>query len=338
MTTPTDDRFVQKGAAATLALDHSGPPQEFHFLLLDKATMLALSAAIEPLRIANQVTNSELYRWYVMTADGAPVRCSNGLTVTPDRPLAPLPAEATGLVCAGVEPHESVARPVLDWLRREHRFGRRLGGICTGAFALARAGLLEGRRFTLHWENQPGFRELFPDLAPTDRIYEIDGRLLTCGGGNAATDMMLGLIEDRHGAKLATIVADMCLHVRPTGGRAAQKSHYAVAIGSRNQNLLNALERMQDTIEDPLPISELCEGLGISRRQLERLFQKYLGLSPKAVYFDMRLTRAHALINETNLPVTDIAAATGFNSAAHFSRLFKKRFGASPHFFRQGWT
>lgn len=338
MTSEQSAKFVQKGAAAQLALRHDGPAQEFYFLLLDKATMLPLSAAIEPLRIANQVTNSELFRWFVMSADGAPVTCSNGLTVTPDTTLSPLPPEAIGFVCAGVEPHLSASEPALAWLRREYRFGRRLGGICTGAFALAEAGLLEGRRFTLHWENQPGFQEAYPRLTPSSHIYEIDGRLMTCGGGNAATDMMLALIEERHGNRLATIVADMCLHVRSSGRGAPQKSHYAAAIGSRNPHLLQALELMQDAIEDPIGITDLCRSLDVSRRQLERLFQKYLGRSPKSVYFDMRLNRAFALVGETSLPVADIAAATGFNSAAHFSRQFKQRYGASPYYFRKGWA
>jgi transcriptional regulator GlxA family with amidase domain len=332
------ESFIQKGAAAKLAIPFSGEPQDFYFLLLPKATMLPVAAAIEPLRIANQVTNTELYRWYVMSEDGAPVRCSNGMTVTPDLPLQPLPSEAVGFVCSGVEPHAAASEAVLNWLRREDRFGRKLGGICTGAFALAQAGLLRDHHFTLHWENQPGFAEMFPNLSPSPKIYETSGRFMTCGGGNAATDMMLSLIEERHGKKLAIIVADMCLHVRSGGQVAPQKSNYAVAIGSRNQRLLSALQLMQDSIEEPLSIGELCDRLDISRRQLERLFSKYLNESPMHVYFDMRLSHAYALMNETSLSVTEIALASGFNSATHFSRQFKRKFGASPHFFRKGWS
>lgn len=333
-----NEDFVQKGAAAKLEISSTGETQDFYFLLLDKATMLAVAAAIEPLRIANQVTNTQLYRWYVMTEDGNPVKCSNGLTVTADHALKPLPAEAVGFVCAGVEPGEAFGEATLNWLRRENRFGRQLGGICTGAFALAQAGLLTEKTFTLHWENQPGFAEQYPDLTPSPHIYEIDGRLMTCGGGNAATDMMLNLIEERHGKRLAIIVADMCLHVRSDSKMVPQKSNYAVAIGSRNQRLLSALQLMQDAIENPLSIAELCEELGISRRQLERLFSKYLNQSPVQVYFDMRLNHANALMNETSMSVTEIALASGFNNATHFSRQFKRRFGTSPHLFRKGWS
>ncbi|MFC6687774.1 GlxA family transcriptional regulator [Jhaorihella thermophila] len=332
------DRFVQKGAAASLPVAYDGPPRDFYFLLLPKATMLPVAGAIEPLRIANQVTGRELYRWFIMTEDGRPVTCSNGMTVTPDMALQPLPSEATGFVCSGVEPQHAAGEATLNWLRHEDRFGRRLGGICTGAFALAQAGLLRGQSFTLHWENQPGFVEAFPDLAPSPGIYEISGRYMTCGGGNAATDLMLTLIEEQHGKNLAIIVADMCLHMRAGRNSAPQKSNYAVAIGSRNPRLLTALQLMQEAIEDPLSIAELCARLGISRRQLERLFQRYLGQSPKQVYYEMRLNHAYALMSETSMRVTEIALASGFSSATHFSRQFKARFGASPHFFRKSWS
>ncbi|MEL0436481.1 GlxA family transcriptional regulator [Phycobacter sp. K97] len=334
----TDDSFVQKGAAAKLDLPFDGAPQDFYFLLLNKATMLPVAAAIEPLRIANQVTNTRLYRWFVMTEDGAPIRCSNGMTITPDMALRPLPTDSLGFVCAGVEPHSSAGEATLNWLRRESRFGRSIGGICTGAFALAQAGLIKDQAFTLHWENQPGFIERFPRLTPTGNTFEISGSLMTCGGGNAATDLMLNLIEARHGKQLAIIVADMCLHVRSGGQAAPQKSNFAVAIGSRNQRLLNALQLMQEAIEEPLQISDLCTRLDISRRQLERLFSRYLDQSPMQVYCDMRLSHAFALMNETSMSVTEIALASGFNSTTHFSRQFKRKFGASPHFFRKGWS
>ena len=332
------DSFVQKGAAAKLAIPFTGEPQDFYFLMLSKATMLPVAAAIEPLRIANQVTGTGLYRWYIMTEDGQPLRCSNGMTITPDLPLQPLPADAVGFVCAGVEPLGAAGEATLNWLRRENRFGRRLGGICTGAFALAKAGLLKDQAFTLHWENQPGFMEAFPDLPPKPNIHVVSGRLLSIGGGHAANGKSVDPLAERHGKKLAVIVADMCLHVRSSGPMAPQKSNYAVAIGSRNQRLLSALQLMQDSIEEPLSIGELCDKLDISRRQLERLFSRYLNESPMHVYFDMRLSHAYALMNETGMSVTEIALASGFNSATHFSRQFKRKFGASPHFFRKSWA
>lgn len=122
-----DDYFVQKGASANLTIPFDGEPQDFYFLLLPKATMLPIAAAVEPLRIANQVTNTQLYRWYVMTPDGAPIQCSNGMAITPDLPMGPLPGDALAFVCSGVEPQNAASDAVLNWLRRERRFGRSIG-------------------------------------------------------------------------------------------------------------------------------------------------------------------------------------------------------------------
>lgn len=333
----TQTPFVSKAASASVSLNYDGPSQDFRFLLLPKATMLAVAAAIEPLRIANQLTKKQLYTWHTMTENGAPVTCSNGLRITPDQALAPLPPEAMGFVCAGVEPEKSYSPAVLAWLRREYRHGSALGGICTGAFALARAGLLEGRRFTLHWENQPGFTEAFPDLTPTPNIYELDGRVTTCGGGNTAIDMMLALIEKQHGPKLAIVVADMCIHMR-SGRQSPQRSARSVAIGSRNPALLKAIELMEAELEEPLTNDDLCDRLGISRRQLERLFKRYLDQGPMAFYLNLRIERAFIYLNETNMTVAEIAAATGFANTSHLSRQFRARYGASPHSFRKAWS
>ncbi|MBT3139549.1 GlxA family transcriptional regulator [Phaeobacter gallaeciensis] len=329
--------YVQKGASANFSVPFEGPPETFYFVLLPKATMLALAAAIEPLRIANQLTKKQLYTWHTMTEDGAPIYCSNGLRITPDEALKPLPSNAHAFVCAGVEPEKTCSTPVLNWIRREYRFGRSVGGICTGAFALAKAGLLGGQRFTLHWENQPGFIEAFPSLIPSPSIFESDGRITTCGGGNAAIDMMLALIEKSHGPQLAIMVADMCIHMR-SGTQSPQRSSHSVVIGSRNPILLAAIELMQSELETPLTNTDLCDRLGISRRQLERLFKRYLGQGPMAYYLDLRISRAFTFLNETNMTVAEISIATGFANTSHLSRQFRAKYGDSPHSYRKAWS
>lgn len=332
-----NSRFIPKGAAS-FKVAYEGPPKAFYFLLLPKLTMLAFSAAVEPLRIANQIANKELFRWYTMTEDGEPVDCSNGIKIMPDHQLKPLPANAYTFVCAGVEPKSAASDVVLNWLRRQRAFGNRLGGICTGAFALAQAGNLYDQKFTLHWENQPAFLEYFPDLEPTQNLYENDKNLITCGGGNAATDMMLDIIETEHGNDLAVIVADMCIHARSNNRQSSQKSGYAVAISCRNKKLVRAMEHMQGNIEDPLELSEIASRVMISKRQLERLFNRYIGLSPSRFYLDLRISQAHALLNETNLSATEIAAATGFNGSAQFYITFRKKYGTSPNAYRKSWN
>lgn len=329
--------FIPRGAAS-FRVDYDGPPKDFHFLLLPKLTLLAFTSAVEPLRIANQVTNKELYRWFVMTEDGGPVTCSCGVNITPDSGLRDMPRDGAAFVCAGIEPTESVSPRATRWISRQRAFGCKVGGICTGAFALARAGLLQGRAFTLHWENQPAFVETFIGLEPTGNLYENDDGLITCGGGSAATDMMLDLIERDHGTDLATIVADMCIHFRADHREAPQKSAYSHALSSRNPHLIAAIQTMNENLELPLDIDEIAERSGISRRQLERLFKRYIAITPAQYYIELRVSRAHALLNETALSVAEIAAATGFASSSQLAQRFRKRFGKSPSAYRKSWS
>ena len=328
--------FVPRGAAS-FQVDYDGPPRDFYFLLLPKLTLLAFSAALEPLRIANQVAGKELYRWFLMTEDGAPVRCSCGVLLTPDSGLGDIPRQARAFVCAGIEPATSASPRTTAWISRQKAHGARVGGICTGAFALAQAGLLRNRRFTLHWENQPAFSESFAELTPTGRLYENDDGLLTCGGGSAATDMMLDQVETDHGKELAAIVADMCLHLRSGGAGTAQRTAQSRALSSRNPHLLTAMQFMTENLENPVDISEVAAQTGISRRQLERLFLRYVGVSPAQHYMELRVARAHALLNETSLSIAEIAAATGFASSSQLSQRFRKRFGSSPGSYRKSW-
>jgi len=330
-------KFIAKGATS-YHVDYSGPAKDFYFLLMPNLTMLAFSAAVEPLRVANQVSGKELYRWFVMTNDAAPVRCSNGIVLTPDSGLQDVPKSAHAFICAGTEPTGSISDRIIHWISRQHAFGCKVGGICTGAFALARAGLLTGRRFTLHWENQPAFVEHFIGLEPSTNLYENDAGLMTCGGGSAATDMMLDMIETDHGKDLANVVADMCIHARANNREAPQKSPLSVALGSRNRHLISALQQMNDNLEYPLEMAQIARGADISRRQLERLFKRYVRVTPAQFYLDLRITRAHALLNETALSIAEIAAATGFNSTSQLALRFRKRFGQPPGAFRKSWS
>ena len=264
--------------------------------------------------------------------------CSNGIGINTDMTLEDLPRRSFAFVCSGIEPSDSASPKTLSWIRRQNAHDSRFGGICTGAFALAQAGILLDQRFTLHWENQPSFSEFFPGLEPTVNLYEIDNGLMTCGGGNAATDMILEMVETDHGKDLAVIVSEMCIHFRSNNREALQKSAYSVALSSRNQHLINAMQFMHETIEEPVEIGEVADHAQISRPQLERLFQRYVGTSPVQFYIELRVGQALALLNETNLTVAEISAATGFSSATQLSIRFKKRYGQSPASFRKSWS
>lgn len=328
--------FVQKGSVAHLDQTWA-ETQDFYFILLPKVTMLAVNAAIEVLRIANQLTGQELYRWYTATVDGAPVQGSNLMRLAPDLALADVPETGTAFICAGVEPETTLDTTVTGWIRRRKAHGGALGGLCTGAFSLAKAGVLEGRSFTLHWENQAVFGELFPDLHPSDSLVERDGGLETCGGGTAALDLMLALVAERNGDELAGHVADMCLHNRPTDLATRQRSSASATLGNRNTKLQAAIALMEDNIEAPLELDEIADRAGLSRRHMERLFAEYAQRTPSAYYSEIRLQRAYALLSGTNMTATEVCFATGFNNSNTFSKRFRGRYGVAPHIFRRSW-
>ncbi len=331
-----EDTFVNRGAA-TFAFEYNHPPRDIYFALLPKLTLLAFSSAVEPLRIANQITGKTLYRWFTMSADGAPIRCSNHVQITPDTALKDLVKTDRAFVCSGIEPATTLDPKVTQWVRRQKAHGVTVGGICTGAFTLAAAGTLRAQRFTLHWENQPGFGEIHPNLTPSKNLYEMDKGLLTCGGGGSATDMMLDQIEQDHSKQLAIMVADMCLHFRSPKQGTNQQSAHAVALGTRNPRLIKAIEMMDANLETPLFITDIADEVGLSSRQLERLFKRYLNQSPAEVYVRRRTARAYALLSETNLSTAEIAMAAGFSSANQLSQRFRRLYGLSPHALRKNW-
>lgn len=304
--------------------------RDYVFILLPRFTLLAFSSAIEPLRIANQLSQKPLYRWRVLSQDGRPVASSSGVSVEVQGALAPVPRGTTGIICSGTDAFDAAGRTVLDWLRAHAAHGGEYGAICTGAFTLARAGLLGKRRYTVHWENQAGFRELFAGHDPSSRIYEIDGPLMTCAGGAASTDMMLAVIGRHHGEEFAHRVGDMCLHGTPRKSEAPQTSSVALAIGSRNTRLIRVIRLMQRNLETPLTLEALAEAAGYSTRQLERQFKAVLNETPSRYYRNLRLDLGRSLLFETELSVTEIAAATGFETANHFAKVFRERFGVSP--------
>ena len=302
----------------------------FGFLLLPEFTLLAFSSALDPLRIANQLAQKPLYGWRVLSETGDPVTSSSGLDMSVHAALDGLDPALHLMVCSGNTGGRAASEATLAAIRRHARFGGKLGGICTGASTLARAGLLAGKRFTLHWENQPGFIEAFPDLTPTRARLERDGDLLTCSGGVAATEMMLTIIEKDYGEDFAIAVADMCLNAATAEPQRDQRSSIARAISSRNPKLLSVLREMYANIEEPLPLEEMAGNAGVSRRQLERLFVGTLGEPPAATYRNIRLDKARALITETDMSVLEVATATGFNSVKVLTRHYTARFGDPP--------
>ncbi len=304
--------------------------KSYAFLLLDEFTLLAFSAAIEPFRIANQLSQKPLYRWSVVSEDGLPVRSSSGVQIAVDAPLQSVGKDTTVFACSGNLRGGNPSKSTLAFLHRHNRTGGALGGICTGAVALAQAGLLEGRAFTLHWECHPGFTEMFPHLPPSKRRFEIDGRFMTCGGGAAAADMAISIIRKDHGQAFAAVVADMCLLRDDAGANLGQRTSIGTVLHTRNPGLIEIVKLMTENLETPLSMEELADAVGYTMRHIERQFQKCLGITPMRYYQNLRLDHARSLITETDMTLFDIAAACGFNTKSHFSKVFTRRFGMPP--------
>lgn len=324
-----DDPLVPQGAAY-FPVPEPAWMRTYAFILVPGFTLLAFSSAVEPLRIANQLSQRPLYRWRILSETAGPISSSSGITVHADAKIAPLDKETRLFVCAGNPAMAATSPPVAGAVQRHHRFGGVVGGICTGAYALARAGLLDARRFTLHWENQPGFIETFPGLMPTANRFETDGRLVTCGGGAASTDMMLSVITTDHGSDFASMVSEMCLRTVMPGADPLQRSSLAALMSSRNPVLIATVTLMNRHIDDPLSMDDLAEAAGYSRRHLERLFRDATGLTPGDYYRGLRLDRGRNLLSTTELSLPEVAMACGFNSVSHFSKSFKARFHVAP--------
>ncbi len=302
--------------------------------------MIAFSAAWQPLRLANRGSRHDLYRWQIVSRDGGPVRSSNGCQVFTDQRLADIdvsPGRAlpTIVLCTGIGAEQVQDRALFAWLRRADRAGATIGALCTGAFVLARAGLLDGYRCTVHWENLPGLVEEFPDLNVAADLFEIDRNRFTCSGGTAALDMMLHLIAAQHGADLATRVSEQCLLDRMRGPHDHQRLPLRVRFGVHHPKIIKTIEMMEANLEEPLDQEELARYVGLSRRQLERLFAAHLGRTPARFYLERRLDRARRLLYQTDMSIIDVALASGFVSASHFSKCYRELYARSPQQERQ---
>lgn len=305
--------------------------QCFGFLLLPNFTHIGFAAAGEPLRMANMAAGHTIYRAHTLTEDGAPVAASNGVRVQPDAALHGAP-RLDALFVVGSNPLvHSGDRAVLDWLRRQAQKGVALGGVCTGSYTLARAGLLNGYRCTIHWEDMGQFVEQFPQITVSPNLYEIDRDRYTCSGGTAPVDMMLALIaRSEGGQELAATAAELMVCERIRAGKERQRMPVSVRVGTDRPRLSTAVALMEANLEEPLAVDELARLAGVSRRQLERLFRDHLGTTLTQHYLRLRLELARRLLRNGKLTITDVATACGFRSLSHFGARYRRQFGHPP--------
>ncbi len=305
-------------------------PTHFAFLLMEDFTHLAFSCAVEPLRIANYVAGASLYRWSVLSPDGERATCSNGTVTLVDHGLGPLEKVDYLIVVSGMNVPDHVTPDILSFLRHARAHGTRIGAVCSGAYVLARAGFLRGQDAALHWAWHPLFAEEFPEVGLRKSVFVDEGPFITASGGTAAADLMLHLIAMEQGRDLAVEVSDQMVYNAVRDGEAEQRLSLQSRHGIRSGHLIKAIRIIEENIETPLTPSEIAEELGISTRQLERLFGKYIKASPKRYMMNLRLQKARTLIQQTDQSVAEIAMACGFSSASHFAKAYSAQYGATP--------
>jgi AraC family transcriptional regulator, glycine betaine-responsive activator len=278
---------------------------KYAFLTLPNYSLIAVANALEPLRMANRLVGKEIYQWSVVSMDGLAVDASSALNLSPTGALERLGAVDVLFVCGGVNVREAVSPSLLTALRRLADRRVPLGALCTGGYALARAGLLDDFSATIHWENLSALREEFPRVRINDQLFTIDRDRFTCSGGTAPLDLMLNLIQLKLGPRISQI-------------------------GVSHRGLIRVAQLMEENIEKPLSLEEIAKSTGLSRRQIERLFKRDLNCVPKRYYLEMRLRRARELLLQTAMPIMDITTACGFQSPPHFSKCYRSQFGYPP--------
>jgi transcriptional regulator GlxA family with amidase domain len=307
------------------------------FYLYPNFSMLAYASAIEGLRLANRIAGRTLYKWTTISTNGESVIASNEVLIQPDSSAAETritPGRDApfdyAFICGGAgtqHVHDSIAE---SWLRVQALQKSVIGSLCTGAHVLARAGLLDGHKCVIHWESLPAFRESFPEIEVSTDLYEIDGERMSCGGGTAALDLMLHLIRNEHGNELAWAVSELALVDQIRQPDDQQRLSLQDRLGLQNPKIIKVIGMMEAHIAEPIPLEKLAYAVDLSRRQLERLFARHVGRTPARYYLEIRLQRARNLLFQSELSILDIALATGFVSASHFSKTYKQMYGRAP--------
>jgi transcriptional regulator GlxA family with amidase domain len=305
-------------------------PQRFGFLLLPNFSMIALGASVDPLRLANSVLGRVAYEYVTLGIDLAPLRSSDGIRVLPDRALADGDDfDAAFVIGPNPIPRRGISE-VTAWLQRMAARGVALGGIDTGSFFLARAGLLDGYRCTIHWEDRDVLLEQFPQMVVSSHLIEIDRDRYTCSGGVSPLDLMTVLLSRPPGSRVLAEEVSGLLVAQQRSPDEIQRVPLRHRLGGAHPLVIEAMQMMECNLEERLTPGEIAHYLNVSRRQLERLFQSQLGASPSRKYLEIRLERARLAVLRTRRPFDDIAQSTGFMSQSHFIARYREAFGRTP--------
>lgn len=300
------------------------------FLVLDQFSMLCLAAAMDPLRSANRMATSDYYRWSLVSLDGNPVSASNGMELNVQYSIDNMEKCDILFVCAGYKIQVDGQAHLLAKLRERVRKGGAIGGLSIGSHILGQAGLLNGYDCTIHWENRASFQEAFPEANCTGHVFEVDRNRYTSAGGTTSIDLMLHIIGEDFGVQVANEVANQFQHERIRTNMDRQRVGPERDLVGKSEKLQKAVELMSEHLEEPLSALEIARRVGLSLRQVERLFLRHLGCTPGRYYMSVRLERSRELLRHTNAPILDVALSTGFTSHSYFAQSYRNHFGRSP--------
>jgi len=301
------------------------------FVLLDQFAMLPLTCALDAFHATNRLLPVPAHEWLITSIDGHPVTAANGQELAVASSLVETAPDDTILLIGGETMRYPNEGPVVAWLRQQFRQGAQIIAVASAPILLARAGLLTGKMATITEACRASFREEFPAVDLSTSPYLIQGRIVTVAGGIIMLDLIIALLAERHGGLLAHSLTRAMGQNKSLIGNWGLNSSVNSSEVLRHPKMAAVIQLMEDNTEDPLPLSHLAIKVGISIRQLERLFRRYLGLSPKRYYMQVRLEKARNLLQQTDMPVIEIAIACGFQSPSHFARWYKFQYGLSPY-------
>ena len=311
----------------------SQQPMTLALLVLPQASILEVASTLDPLRSANRHLGHTAYNWRVVTPNGqaAPLTC--GIELPAMGALAEAEGSDALIVIAGFRQSEVATAPLIrDLARLAPRFTA-IGGIDAGAWVLARAGLLNGHRATVHWEDHEDFAAAHPEIDTLPNRFVISQNRFTAGGAAPAADLMLHLFRARHGAALALAVAASFITTAQNGDTPQLSPQPQPT--RLDPRIAAAITRMEQRLDTPESTAQTAAALNLSPRRYEQLFRENLGLTPGAHNLHLRLATARRMVTDTHHPLADIALRTGFSSASTLSRAFKTQFGASPNSLRR---
>lgn len=305
-------------------------------LLLPEFSQLSLSSFLDPLRLANSISGRSFFEWAVASSDGMPVECASGISVAVGKDFAGVASDLRRagradliVVCAGDRVEKQASASLVNLLRLSRRRKVPISALGTATWLLAASGMLDDTACTIHWPKQAALVETFGRLRVTNKLFVRDGDLVTCAGEFASFDLAMELISEHLGRDNASAV---CRHTTASQWRSGSDRQWSCGseYAGLSSKLAEVVRLMDQHIDDPLSLGDMATCVGLSRRQVERLFARYVSCSPMRYYLRLRLDRAKRLIEQTDMPLLEIAVACGFTSASHFSKCFREAFGRAP--------